>query len=118
MAASSSDHPDRTKPNTGLNPPRKVRVVAKIRAFTDVEFGPFKGVCRTPWISVHKPKGELSESVAISFGDQSTSRRETYEVDYCYEQHEDNCLIFSREIKPLISDVFDGHERIRYCIWC
>lgn len=32
----------------------------------------------------------------------------TYELDYCYEQDEDIEVIFSREIKPLISDIYAG----------
>jgi kinesin family protein 22 len=38
----------------------------------------------------------------------SCSRKEYYDVDYCYERNEDNDLIFSREIKPLILRVFEG----------
>lgn len=29
-------------------------------------------------------------------------------MDYCYDQNEDNDIIFSREVKPLISGAFDG----------
>ena len=29
-------------------------------------------------------------------------------MDYCYEQNEENEVIFSREVKPLISGVFNG----------
>jgi kinesin family protein 22 len=36
------------------------------------------------------------------------SRKECYEVEYCYEQNEENDSIFSREIKPLILGVFEG----------
>lgn len=38
----------------------------------------------------------------------SCSRKEYNEVDYCYGGNEDNHLIFLREIKPLISGVFEG----------
>ena len=31
-------------------------------------------------------------------------------MDYCYEEHEENGLIYSREVKPLISAVFEGHN--------
>uniref|UniRef100_A0A2N9IHU0 Kinesin motor domain-containing protein n=1 Tax=Fagus sylvatica TaxID=28930 RepID=A0A2N9IHU0_FAGSY len=34
--------------------------------------------------------------------------KECYEVEYCYEQNEENDSIFSREIKPLILGVFEG----------
>ncbi|KAK7831428.1 kinesin-like protein kin-10c, partial [Quercus suber] len=98
MASTPSGQPDRTK---AFNPTRKVRVVAKIRGFADSESS------TAPWISVNKPNGEISDSVTISFGD-SGSRKESYEVNYCYEQNEDNDLIFSREVKPLIFGVFEG----------
>ncbi|KAA8533711.1 hypothetical protein F0562_031228 [Nyssa sinensis] len=107
--ASLAPDPDHIKPNTCSNPCRKVRVVAKIRAFTDRESESLNGDS-TPWISVHKPKEDSSDRVSISFGDQSTSRKDAYEVDYCYEQNEDSGLIFSREMKPLISRVFDGRN--------
>ena len=29
-------------------------------------------------------------------------------MDYCYDQNEDNDIIFSREVKPLISGAFGG----------
>ncbi|CAK9185044.1 unnamed protein product [Ilex paraguariensis] len=107
MASSTAD-PDRMKPNLCSNPSRKVRIVAKIRGFTDQESQSVIGN-PTPWICVHKPKeGALSEKVTISFGEQPTSRKDASEVDYCYEQNEDIGVIFSREIKPLVSEVFDG----------
>ncbi|XP_059462605.1 kinesin-like protein KIN-10C [Corylus avellana] len=84
---------------------RKVRVVAKIRDFTGSET---ENSTDSPWISVNKPSGEASNSVTISFRDQPGSRKEYYDIDYCYEQNEDNDLIFSREIKPLILRVFEG----------
>ncbi|KAM4069014.1 hypothetical protein ACB094_12G057000 [Castanea mollissima] len=98
MASTPSGRPDRTK---AVNATRKVRVVAKIRGFADSESS------TAPWISVNKPNGEISDSVTISFGD-SGSRKESCEVNYCYEQNEDNDLIFSREVKPLIFGVFEG----------
>ncbi|KAF4353600.1 hypothetical protein F8388_017775 [Cannabis sativa] len=89
----------------GFNPSRKIRVVAKLRGLTDKEAELSTDLS---WISVKKPNGEASETVTISFGDQSASRKDSYELDYCYEQNEDNELIFSREVKPLISGVFSG----------
>lgn len=38
----------------------------------------------------------------------SCSRKESYELDYFYEQNEDNGLIFSREVKPLIPGILEG----------
>ena len=29
-------------------------------------------------------------------------------VDYCYDQNEKNNLVFEREVKPSINEVFDG----------
>lgn len=31
-------------------------------------------------------------------------------MDHCYNQNEKNGLIFSKEVKPLISEVFDGYN--------
>ena len=31
-------------------------------------------------------------------------------VDYCYEQNEKNDLVFEREVKPFINEVFDGRN--------
>ncbi|GKV31158.1 hypothetical protein SLEP1_g39887 [Rubroshorea leprosula] len=89
---------------------RKVRVIAKIRSgFTDLESE--SGSSRTKdRISVQKPNGDESETVTISFEHQSVSQNESYKVDYCYEQNEGNDIIFSREVKPLISGIFDGHD--------
>ncbi|OIW20234.1 hypothetical protein TanjilG_07325 [Lupinus angustifolius] len=89
---------------TKLNPVRRVRLVAKVRGFS----GPVGEASRTVnWVSVNKPEGENSEGVTISFGEQSSSQ---YLVDYCYEDHEENEIIFIREVKPLISAVFEGHN--------
>lgn len=46
----------------------KVRVVAKIRRFAGLEAELPSGA---PWISAKKPNGEASETVALSFGEQS-----------------------------------------------
>ncbi|KAK4283066.1 hypothetical protein QN277_000062 [Acacia crassicarpa] len=103
---------DRSKAESaGPNPGRKVRVVAKVRgfAFPEVEAqgGPLRSV---DWISVNKPPRESSEGVAISFRDNSSSRKESYWVDYCYGDNEENEMIYSRDVKPLVSAVFEGHN--------
>ncbi|XP_030949140.1 kinesin-like protein KIN-10C [Quercus lobata] len=49
----------------------------------------------------------LGSLVAPSFLVFSCNRKESYGVNYCYEQNEDNDLIFSREVKPLILGVFE-----------
>ncbi|KAK8537147.1 hypothetical protein V6N13_042093 [Hibiscus sabdariffa] len=87
----------------GPNQGRKARVIAKIKGFTDLE-----PEASGEWISVHRPKGDDSETVTVSFGDESACRKESYELDYCYNRSEGNDLIFPREVKPLIEDVFNG----------
>ncbi|XP_023549783.1 kinesin-like protein KIN-10C isoform X3 [Cucurbita pepo subsp. pepo] len=91
----------------GFNEARKVRVVARIKSFADQVLD---GGSMASWISVNKPDGDASDSVTISFGGQPVSRKETYEVDYCYEQNEDTEKIYAKEVKPLISGVFEGHH--------
>ncbi|OMO59575.1 ATP binding microtubule motor family protein [Corchorus olitorius] len=56
----------------GLNQGRKARVIAKIKGFTDLEPETADEASRR-WISVHKPNGDDSETVTISFGHQSAS---------------------------------------------
>ncbi|GMJ06517.1 hypothetical protein like AT5G23910 [Hibiscus trionum] len=87
----------------GPNRGRKARLIAKIKGFTDLE-----PEASGKWISVHRPKGDESGTVTVSFGDESASRKESYELDYCYDRIEGNDLIFSREVKPLVEDVFNG----------
>lgn len=36
------------------------------------------------------------------------SRKDPYELDYCYEQDEDIDLIYLREIRPMVLEVLDG----------
>ncbi|KAK5777967.1 kinesin-like protein KIN-10C isoform X2 [Gossypium arboreum] len=93
----------------GQNRGRKARVIAKIKGFTDLETESVNEASGK-WISVHRPKEDDSETVAVSFGDESTSRKESYELDYCYDRSEGNDLIFSKEVKPLIEDVFNGYN--------
>ncbi|KAK0593976.1 hypothetical protein LWI29_025796 [Acer saccharum] len=75
-------------------PSRSIRVVAKIRGFADLEAGPANSA------SVIKPR--------FSGDEQTSSCKESYKLDYCYEQNEGNDMIFEREVKPLIHGVFDG----------
>nr|KJB52768.1 hypothetical protein B456_008G275900 [Gossypium raimondii] len=93
----------------GRNRGRKARVIAKIKGFTDLE-PESVNEASGKWISVHRPKGDDSETVSVSFGDESTSRKGSYELDYCYDRSEGNDLIFSKEVKPLIEDVFNGYN--------
>ncbi|KAK7315065.1 hypothetical protein VNO77_33597 [Canavalia gladiata] len=83
----------------------KVRVVAKIRGFSGPQANSEPGASRTAeWVTVNR---ETSEDVTIAFGEQSSSR---YLVDYCYKEHEDNEMIYSREVKPLVSAAFEGYN--------
>lgn len=56
---------DQTKAKTGVNNSKKVRVIAKVRGFTDLEAE------TSSCVSVHKPNGVESETVSICYGDQS-----------------------------------------------
>ncbi|KAM5557373.1 kinesin-like protein KIN-10C [Rosa sericea] len=102
----ASNNPDLTKtPKRRSNTSRKVRLLAKIGGLSDSSAEVSGGVS---WISVNKPAGEASDSVTLSFRDQSASRKESCELDYCYDQNEDNGFIFSQEVKPLIPGVLEG----------
>lgn len=93
------------KQNLNLNP--KVRVIAKIRGSSHLD-----GLS-TSWISVHNNirDGIFSHSLTFSLGDRPVAaRKEAYVVDYCYDQNEKNDLVFEREVKPFINEVFDGRN--------
>ncbi|CAN4087735.1 unnamed protein product [Withania somnifera] len=107
MAFSTPDS-KRLKLNAAPRILRRVRIVGKIRRFTDQEFEISK-----PWVTVSRPKeidADSSASVTLSFGDEGTSRKDIYELDNCFEQDEDNAIVFSREVKPLISEVLCGRN--------
>ncbi|XP_034924326.1 kinesin-like protein KIN-10C isoform X2 [Populus alba] len=99
------------KQNLNLNP--KVRVIAKIRGSSHLD-----GLS-TSWFSVHNNirDGIFSHSLTFSLGDRPVAasgggggRKEAYVVDYCYDQNEKNDLVFEREVKPFINEVFDGRN--------
>ncbi|XP_010545922.1 PREDICTED: kinesin-like protein KIN-10C isoform X2 [Tarenaya hassleriana] len=87
-----------------------VRVVARVRPATQLVSGSSVTGDTMRSVSVHKPMGEESEMVSISFGDPSASSKDSYKLDNCYEGDESMGLIITREIKPLISEVFDGRD--------
>lgn len=88
----------------------KVRIIARIRGFRDHEMA-FDATRSKSVIQVCKSSdGGPSQKVTLSFDDQTSSRKNEYEVDQCYQQNEDTALIFSREVKPYISKVFDGES--------
>ncbi|XP_031125321.1 uncharacterized protein LOC116027728 isoform X2 [Ipomoea triloba] len=71
--ASSTPDLSRLKPNHASNPSRKVRIVGKIRGFTDQELGFLSN--SKPWITVNKSSDEdASGKVTISFGDKGTRK--------------------------------------------
>ncbi|KAL9161301.1 hypothetical protein ABFS82_07G012800 [Erythranthe guttata] len=84
--------------------PRKVRIVGKVRGLTDEESETLSHDSN-PWISVQTAPGKGVSEISTVFLD---SRRDGYELDYCYQQHEEINQIYSREIKPLILEIFDG----------
>ncbi|KAJ4953313.1 hypothetical protein NE237_030145 [Protea cynaroides] len=106
MALSTPDSV-RSKVISASDSRQRLRIVGKIRPFTSLEIESFGG-SPTPWISVQKPDLDSSERVSISFRDQSTSRKESFKLNYCYDQHEDVGTIFSREVRPLVSGIFRG----------
>ncbi|XP_074281713.1 kinesin-like protein KIN-10C isoform X2 [Silene latifolia] len=87
----------------------RVRIVARIRGSLnkDVESLPVKKSA----ILVSRPDSNGSGWVKISFNsDQITSGKQSYEVDECYEEGVGNEELFSKEIKPLISGLFEGQN--------
>ncbi|MCD7465140.1 hypothetical protein HAX54_000684 [Datura stramonium] len=111
MALSTPDS-TRLKLDAGQRISRRVRIVGKIRGFTDQE-SEISSRDSKPWITVCRPKESDCDSsgrVTISFGDEGSSRKDVYELDNCYEQNEDNAIVFSREVKPLISEVLSGRN--------
>ncbi|KAL2920696.1 Kinesin-like protein KIN-10C [Bienertia sinuspersici] len=95
----------------------RVRIVARIRSDLSKEGENFDDVSNSkPWVSVSRPDPETnpnsrSSRVKISFGsDQTSSGKQGYEVDECYEQEMKTQVIFLKEMKPLISGLFKGHN--------
>ncbi|XP_058076008.1 kinesin-like protein KIN-10C isoform X2 [Magnolia sinica] len=107
VMASLTPNSAHTKQHFRSRPHRKVRIVAKIRDFLDPEIESSDRVSG-PRISVQKPNGESSDGVTILLGDQMESHKESYNLDYYYEQGEDASQIFSKEVKPLLPEIFRG----------
>uniref|UniRef100_A0A7N0TU29 Kinesin motor domain-containing protein n=1 Tax=Kalanchoe fedtschenkoi TaxID=63787 RepID=A0A7N0TU29_KALFE len=53
--------------------------------------------------------GSIRGGKSISSGWMSNNHKHTEELDYCYETNDNNSALFSAEIKPLVSSIFDGH---------
>ncbi|CAI9771919.1 unnamed protein product [Fraxinus pennsylvanica] len=100
---------DRVKVSKSSIPSKKVRIIGKIRGFTDQESQSLTQDSKK-WITVEKSQENNSSKVMVSFESKSTSRKDPYELDYCYEQDEDIGLIYSREIQPMVLEVLDGRN--------
>ncbi|CAN7024610.1 unnamed protein product [Brassica rapa subsp. trilocularis] len=97
-------------PMTSHGRNKAVRVVARFKpsvAYPNVKSSSSSSAAA---VSVHKPNGHESETVSISFGAQFPGSKDSYKLDYCYEEDETTSLILTKEIKPLISTVFEGKD--------
>lgn len=109
MALVAAD-PNAVKLNCCSNPSRKARVIGKIRGLTNRESESLTQDSK-PWITVKNPEDNgSSEKCKVIFETQSTSRKDGYELDYCYEQHEEIDQLYSREIQPLVLELFEGQN--------
>ncbi|XP_047328480.1 kinesin-like protein KIN-10B [Impatiens glandulifera] len=108
--ASISEESSHNNSKTPSKPSRMIRIVGKVKGFTDLENG-LQSERPLPWISVSKTDdNDTSDGVVISFRDQSGSFKESIKLDHCYEQDVGNEDMFVKEIKPLVSEVFDGQK--------
>uniref|UniRef100_A0A7N0UGK4 Kinesin motor domain-containing protein n=1 Tax=Kalanchoe fedtschenkoi TaxID=63787 RepID=A0A7N0UGK4_KALFE len=53
--------------------------------------------------------GRIRGGKSISSDWLSNNHKHIEELDYCYETNDNNSTLFSAEIKPLVSSIFDGH---------
>ncbi|KAH9603495.1 hypothetical protein KSS87_010011 [Heliosperma pusillum] len=87
----------------------RVRIVARIRGSLNKDVESFP-VSKSS-ILVSRPDSNASCRVKISFSsDQVTSGKQSYELDECYEEEVGNEELFNKEIKPLISGLFEGQN--------
>ncbi|KAL6509301.1 hypothetical protein OROGR_022611 [Orobanche gracilis] len=109
MAPNMAD-PNCVKSSRCSNPSGEVRIIGKIRGLTARESENGSSGSK-PWITVNKSKKDgSSEKSTVFLESQSTSRMDGYELDCCYEQHEEIDHIYSREIQPMVSEVFNGQN--------
>ncbi|KAL9163313.1 hypothetical protein ABFS82_06G032600 [Erythranthe guttata] len=102
--------PQSARSNRFNNSSKKVRLIGKIRGLTVKESESLSQDSK-PWITVKHAQGDGSSEVSTVFlNTEPASRRDGYELDYCYEQREEIGQMYSREIQPLISEVFDGRN--------
>ncbi|XP_042031296.1 kinesin-like protein KIN-10C isoform X1 [Salvia splendens] len=89
--------------------PGNVRIIGKIRGLTHRESESLNQDSK-PWIIVKNPEENgSSQKCKVYFETQST-KRDGYELDYCYEQLEEIDRIYSREIQPLVRELFEGRN--------
>ncbi|KAL0642959.1 hypothetical protein Bca4012_041249 [Brassica carinata] len=84
---------------------KAVRVVARVKPSSS---DPAVEASSASSVSVHKR--DQSETVSISFGAQFAGSKDSCELDYFYEENESASSILAKEIKPLISSVFEGKD--------
>ncbi|CAH8363395.1 unnamed protein product [Eruca vesicaria subsp. sativa] len=83
---------------------KAVRVVARVKPSSD----PTAQASSASSISVHKR--DQSETVSVSFRAQFAGSKESCELDHLYEDNESTSSILVKEIKPMISSVFEGRD--------
>ncbi|KAL1531410.1 kinesin-like protein KIN-10C isoform X2 [Salvia divinorum] len=106
MALEAAETTNVMKSNRCLNP-RNVRIIGKIRGLTHSES---ESIDSKPWIIVKNPEDDgLSQKCKVFFETQST-KKDGYELDYCYDQLEEIDRIYSREIQPLVLELFEGRN--------
>ncbi|KAF3567549.1 hypothetical protein DY000_02011392 [Brassica cretica] len=84
---------------------KAVRVVARVKPSSS---DPAVEASSASSVSVHKR--DQSETVSISFGAQFAGSKDSCELDHFYEEDEAASSILAKEIKPLISSVFEGKD--------
>ncbi|KAL0718244.1 hypothetical protein Bca4012_067566 [Brassica carinata] len=88
---------------------KAVRVVARVKPLSSSSDPAVQASSSGSSISsVHN--GDQSEKVSISFRAQFAGSKDSYELDHFYEENESTRSILNREIKPLISSVFEGKD--------
>ncbi|KAK1271640.1 Kinesin-like protein FLA10 [Acorus gramineus] len=85
----------------------KVRVVVRIRPFLPSEVDP-EGRDPVPCVSVLDQADETSEEVAVHIKDHWSSRNECYKLDSFFDQGNNVCQVFQREVSSLIPGIFQG----------
>ncbi|XP_047968200.1 kinesin-like protein KIN-10C isoform X2 [Salvia hispanica] len=107
MALEAAATSNALKSNRCSNP-GNVRIIGKIRGLTHRESESLNQDSK-PWITVKNPEENgSSQKCKVYFETQST--KVGYELDYCYEQLEEIDRIYTREIQPLVRELFEGRN--------